>query len=233
MQVKSISGMNIGGVNFGMKNMTSTPIAPRVNMSSGCDSVSFGNSENSQRTYYIKGNIRDLDDRRFYSNLLKQIDEIPSIKNKTEFKRRLVAGLNFVRQDNSVLDSLAQKYGTDKVPIKGYDIKILYAMFQKPALLALENAAPEAHEEYVDIQFVRRGREGYLVAPLDQCSRSIKLSDKEKTDLKFYDAPDKSELLIGEPGDFFIFFPEDVHAPKLQVPDGSDTVDKIVVKVKI
>jgi YhcH/YjgK/YiaL family protein len=93
-----------------------------------------------------------------------------------------------------------------------------------------EDARYEAHQKYIDIQYVVSGKELIGVAPMLQ----------KKDVLEPYDASKDVEFLTFTNGEnrqaksdrFFIFFPEDAHRPGLK--DGENSpVRKIVVKVKI
>jgi YhcH/YjgK/YiaL family protein len=95
----------------------------------------------------------------------------------------------------------------------------------------LEETKWEAHRKYIDIQYVVRGKEKIGVAPL---SKAVETSafDQAK-DIGFYEVPEPDcRFYLAEPGTFFIFFPNDAHRPGISVR-GTDSVKKIVIKVKI
>jgi YhcH/YjgK/YiaL family protein len=119
-----------------------------------------------------------------------------------------------------------------ELELKRYDIdgNNLYAPVSEYLTKNEEDARYEAHQKYIDIQYVVSGKELIGVAPVSQ----------KKDELEPYDATKDVEFLTvahGEnhlaiPDRFFIFFPEDAHRPGLK--DGeSSLVRKVVVKVKI
>ena len=86
----------------------------------------------------------------------------------------------------------------------------------------------EAHKNYLDVQFVAKGKEFMGYAPLGNHKVIDEYNDKN--DITFYEG-EKSFTLVTE-GMFAIFFPTDVHLPGIKV-DGKSYVKKIVVKVRV
>ena len=86
----------------------------------------------------------------------------------------------------------------------------------------------EAHQKYIDIQFIIAGKELMDVAPLKNVTIT-NLYDPEIEAL-FGTVPSFSTLKAS-PGRLFIFFPDDAHRPSMK--DGIDSifVRKVVVKV--
>jgi len=93
----------------------------------------------------------------------------------------------------------------------------------KPA----DEAHPESHKEYLDIQYLVAGREMIGVAPLSDMEAATN-SDVQK-DLYFYKGA--TRCLPLERDRFMIFFPQDAHAPCIAV-DTPSPVRKVVVKVR-
>lgn len=88
-------------------------------------------------------------------------------------------------------------------------------------------AALEGHREYIDIQLLLEGEESIGWKPLEDAGLVSQAYDAEK-DLIFYaDQPDDYVSL--KPGQFAIFFPEDLHAPGI----GEGKIRKLIVKVKV
>jgi len=91
------------------------------------------------------------------------------------------------------------------------------------------NCSLEAHKKYIDIQFIFSGSEKIGVTTMFS-----------QTPIKAYDEIDDYHL-FNETADFIsltkgmfaIFFPDDLHMPGTLYNDCSETVKKIVVKVKI
>ena len=89
----------------------------------------------------------------------------------------------------------------------------------------------EAHRNYIDIQYLIRGKEVINSLPLEYL-KETKLYNKE-IDAAFYEEEEvkPQELLLGN--DYFaIFYPQDGHMPQLCVK-APTKVKKVVVKVKI
>lgn len=92
---------------------------------------------------------------------------------------------------------------------------------------AHEEAKAEAHQRYIDIQVPIKGFELMGWIGLSECNE-IQMSYNPEKDLVFYGDAVSSYVQVS-PGEFAIFFPEDVHAPGI----GFGTIKKAVVKVLI
>ena len=89
----------------------------------------------------------------------------------------------------------------------------------------------EAHRTYLDIQFLQRGAETILWAPLTTCG-TVTEPYRPETDAAFF-APTPHHIALAlQAGQFAMFFPTDAHAPGL-VLDQPATVRKIVIKVRL
>ena len=91
-----------------------------------------------------------------------------------------------------------------------------------------EDAKYEAHRDYIDIQYLIKGKELIGVTDISNGKTCIEY-DKEK-DIEFFDAEDEFQTL--NVGEFFIFFPQDAHKPCITYNEKVHC-KKIVVKVKI
>lgn len=87
----------------------------------------------------------------------------------------------------------------------------------------------EAHKNYIDIQYVISGEEQIGVTNLNS-SELLEAYNEEK-DVAFYSS-EKGKYLHAHPGNFFVFFPEDVHRPGIKISD-KIPIKKLVVKLKI
>ena len=131
---------------------------------------------------------------------------------------------NLARALDFLTGSDLQSLPDERVEIDGERV---YAFFQRydtrPA-----NDCPEAHKNYIDIQYVIEGEELIGVAPLSAMKREIEAHPER--DIWFYHGP-LDEITLG--GDkFVVLFPGDAHAPNIAV-DGPEPVRKCVVKVKL
>ena len=113
----------------------------------------------------------------------------------------------------------------DKIEIDGDQI---FARYFEVDTKSPEGALPEAHEHYADIQWLLEGEEavGYALkdgrAPAKPCD--------PEADIAFWDVPFDTIRL--KPGDFYIVWPEDLHAPRL-APEAPSRVRVLVVKVRV
>ncbi len=89
-------------------------------------------------------------------------------------------------------------------------------------------AMPEGHEHYADIQCLLEGEEavGYAL----KNSRAPTKPYDPAGDIAFWDVPFSTVRL--QPGDFYIVWPDDLHAPRIALGDPSP-VRVLVVKVKL
>jgi biofilm protein TabA len=94
-----------------------------------------------------------------------------------------------------------------------------------------EDTRWEAHLKYIDIQYVVIGKEKIGVAPLSKAFGTEPFNTDK--DVGFYEIPEPDcKYYVAEPGTFFIFFPQDAHRPGIRAK-GTDTVKKIVIKIKV
>ena len=118
-----------------------------------------------------------------------------------------------------------------KLEIKRYDIDgdNLYAPISEYVTKNEEDAKFEAHQKYIDIQYVITGTEQMSVAPLSMKKDVLTPYDPAK-DIEFMTV-NESKSYTATPDRFFIFFPSDIHRPSVKVGENSQ-VRKVVVKVK-
>jgi YhcH/YjgK/YiaL family protein len=119
-----------------------------------------------------------------------------------------------------------------ELELKRYDIddNNLYAPVSEYLTKNEEDARYEAHQKYIDIQYVVSGKELIGVAPLSHKKDVLEPYDALK-DIEFLTVTN-GENRLATPDRFFLFFPEDAHRPGLKDGENS-SVRKIVVKVKI
>ncbi|TAL73727.1 MAG: DUF386 domain-containing protein [Bacteroidetes bacterium] len=119
-----------------------------------------------------------------------------------------------------------------KLEIKRYDIDSdnLYAPVSEYLTKNEEDAKFEAHQKYIDIQYVINGTEMMSVAPITQKKDILEPYDPTK-DVEFMTV-NQSKSYKASPERFFIFFPSDIHRPGVKVSENS-LVRKVVVKLRI
>ena len=116
------------------------------------------------------------------------------------------------------------KFEEGVVELDGKDLFVISAAMDGKTP---EEAALEAHRKYIDIQLLLEGDERIGWKALEDAETESGPYDAEK-DLIFYD--DKAEDYVGlKPGQFAIFFPEDLHAPAVS----TGKIRKMIVKVSV
>lgn len=110
-----------------------------------------------------------------------------------------------------------------RYPIDGENV---YASITEAPTRELDSSKFEAHQKYVDLQYVIKGKELIGVAPLSTLT-VINPYDASK-DIGFHAGEGKYYEAL--PGTFFIFFPKNAHRPGLKVKN-LGVVKKLVIKV--
>ena len=115
-----------------------------------------------------------------------------------------------------------------KYEIEGQDI---FAQVMNVNGDIIENKKPEVHKKYVDLQFIPEGGE-ILGFATDTGNNELDEDLFDSSDIKFYKNVENEVFIKSNPGDFFVFFPWDVHRPGCveQVPK---QMRKVVVKINI
>ncbi len=104
----------------------------------------------------------------------------------------------------------------------------IYANIMSVTTLRPEDTFFEVHEEYIDIHYCLSGGEAIGHAPIGGLAE--KELNKEK-DYQLFLPTEKMSLCILQPHDFAIFFPQELHMPKLQNGIHKE-VRKVVIKIK-
>ena len=104
-----------------------------------------------------------------------------------------------------------------------------FALVQSYPTKPAAQATFEAHERYIDIQFIQAGQETLLWAP--RATLQVTQPYNPEKDVTFYAMPTHTTPVNLSAGEFAIFFPEDGHAPGLEYAGRTD-VRKVVIKVR-
>ena len=113
-----------------------------------------------------------------------------------------------------------------------YDVdEELYYMVQEYETKYPEQARYEAHEKYVDIQYIVKGVERMEFAETSKLKVTEKYNPEK--DVKFLEEPKVIDASIVEAGYYRIFYPEDAHRPGLCVDNTPGKVKKILAKILI
>lgn len=111
-----------------------------------------------------------------------------------------------------------------KIELEGDDLFIINAALEGKMV---DDVALEAHRKYIDIQLILSGNEAMGWKSLED-GEEISSPYNEENDLMFY-ADDADEIINFQPGQFAIFFPEDLHAPGI----GDGPSRKLIAKVRV
>lgn len=104
----------------------------------------------------------------------------------------------------------------------------VFALVQQYQTKPREKGLWEAHQRYIDVQFVASGVEVMGYAPLSQCTVTQPYSSEK--DCGFFSG--SGDFVTVRAGMFTVFFPENVHMPCL-ISEVPVQVCKVVVKVKV
>lgn len=131
-----------------------------------------------------------------------------------------------------IVKALTFLKGLDRQTVQDgrYEIEgdLIYAQVFGLTTHAIEDAKPEVHRRYVDVQFLLQGEEliGYA---RDDGSHTLESSHPDR-DLYFYESLEEESFIPLIPGNFAVFFPFDIHRPGCFI-ESPEPIRKVVVKV--
>ncbi|MGI2294509.1 YhcH/YjgK/YiaL family protein [Paenibacillus sp. GXUN7292] len=146
-------------------------------------------------------------------------DALQNFKLYTGFHPRLEQAAQFITNEEW------KTLEPGKYEIDGDNI---FALVQHYETKPREQGLWEAHERYMDIQFMAEGEESFGYAPIGQAV--VTQPYDTDSDYALYDAA--GDFFILRQGHFILAAPQDVHMPCLAV-DTPQPVKKIVIKVKV
>ena len=145
-------------------------------------------------------------------------DKLANIETYEGIAPRVMQGLKILRDtDFSKLADGRYEYDGDRLfmNVSTYETRV-------------SNERPEAHRDYIDIQYLISGEELIGVVPVDEAGEIVE--DRAGKDVRFYEC--KTEMLTLGGSRFMVLYPQDAHAPC--VASGAPaTVRKAVVKVLV
>ncbi len=147
---------------------------------------------------------------------------INNLGDVSVYKEKLAKALEYLKDR----DFLSIEPGTYE--IEGKD---LFAQVMDINGDIVENKKAEVHKKYVDLQFSPEGGELFGFAT-DTGNNELDEELFDSRDIKFYKNMENEVFIKSKPGDFFIFFPWDVHRPGC-VEQGNKQFRKVVVKINI
>ena len=111
-----------------------------------------------------------------------------------------------------------------RTDIKGDE---LYVMIQIYNTRDEKDTRPEAHDRYIDLQYVLEGEE--YIGYAEREALGAPVESREEDDVCFFEG--KTCKLLIKSGSFGIFFPEDIHEPCIAAGE-SRQVKKAVFKIR-
>ena len=126
-----------------------------------------------------------------------------------------------------------RKAVAEDLPVGRYEIDgdNVYAMVQAYDTKPSETGVFEAHERYIDLQYVVSGVE--KIEFLDITKATVRTPYDAAKDAAFYENSDRAGVAVLEAGDYGIFFPHDTHKPGRMFGQIPTPVKKIVAKIKV
>lgn len=107
------------------------------------------------------------------------------------------------------------------------DGEIIFALVQQYATKQKKQGVWEAHQRYIDLQYMIQGTEQICFAPLSRLIQGEYDLNKDFLSLSGY-----GDYLKLTSGEFMLLFPEDGHMPGI-IADKSSVVKKVVVKIAV
>lgn len=125
----------------------------------------------------------------------------------------------FVRQNNLA------NFATERIVLDGDDLFINMA---EPELKKAEDQKLEVHRAYIDVHFPLTGAETCGVTHISDLTTESDEPFNEAEDYAVYSEKARTYFTV-HPGDFYIVFPEDAHAPII----GEGKIKKAIAKVRV
>lgn len=126
------------------------------------------------------------------------------------------------------LKTLTPESEDRKYLIEGEDI---FALVMSYKTFSPETAVFESHRDYVDVQTVIVGGEGFECSFTDDLT--VDTTYSEATDAQFYKRSRPGQTLVNVfPGTFVMLYPHDAHMPGLMIGKEEHIVKKVVVKIR-
>lgn len=117
-------------------------------------------------------------------------------------------------------------------PSGRYDIDgdNLFFMVSDSTSRHIQDANPEYHQKYIDVQIILAGPEGMAVSTLPPHTHVVddKIADN---DIAFIETPKEETMFVLQSNDFIVLLPNEVHKPLCAVDNKITTIRKVVVKI--
>lgn len=147
------------------------------------------------------------------------IDKIENLPLYLPLNSGIEPALEFIN------DFLKEPVVAGKYEIDGEKV---FAMVQSYETKPRAGALFEAHKKFIDLQFMFKGKERILCAPIDNLTQESE-EYSAGNDIAFFSGETGTDLILNE-GVFTLLFPQDAHMPCLRVNE-AESVTKIVIKI--
>lgn len=131
----------------------------------------------------------------------------------------------FPRLFQFVRENDLSKFANQRIVLDGDDLFINMA---EPELKQAEDQKLEVHREYIDVHFPLTGDEICGVTHLADLAVESDEPFNVEDDFALY-SEKAQNYFTAHPGDFYIVYPEDAHAPII----GKGTIKKAIAKVRL
>ena len=149
------------------------------------------------------------------------INNVDEIKNS--YPISIMKAIKYLKEN----DFINMKPGVYEI-----DGKNIYAQVVEKTTKERIYAKPEVHREYIDVQFSVEGKE-IIGFARDSSKNKVSEDLLKEEDVLFYENVQGESDLVMNPGNFAVFFPNDVHRPWCAIDDKPCTIKKVNVKVSI
>ena len=105
----------------------------------------------------------------------------------------------------------------------------IFALVQIYESIPKEQGKWEAHQKYIDVQYIADGIEQIGFANIDKMKITVEYNPDK--DVAFLSGD--GDFVTLEKGSYGIFFPQDVHQPKVAPGNKSGEVKKVVIKIRV
>ena len=108
----------------------------------------------------------------------------------------------------------------------------LFCLLQEMVSVPFDDARPESHRQFIDIQYLISGHERMGVSRVESGLHTIVDDRTPQQDILFWRVESEENQVTLTPGMFAIFFPDDIHRPCCHPAEGgTNPLRKAVIKI--
>ena len=108
----------------------------------------------------------------------------------------------------------------------------LFCLLQEMESVPFEEARPESHRQFIDIQYLISGHERMGVSCVESGLHTVVDDRTPQQDIMFWQVEEEETQVTLTPGMFAIFFPQDIHRPCCHPLNGGvNHLRKAVMKI--